>query len=266
MGVILWEGASRIDGAPLVLLGTGRDDFRKGRKGKGSANGKTGAMLQTWILRADVAPHHARAAALDVSICGGCPHAGRIVPDASSPSGRRREDVTCYVAAWQGPRATWASYANGDAERADSAADREAWGAGHMVRLGSYGDPMAIPYHVWVDVLSLSVGRTGYTHQWRSARLRGEDPWHTIVMASCDSPRDVSDASALGFGTFHVVPVGSPLPARERLCPASEEAGRVTTCEDCGACDGRKRQHIVIPAHGSRRRLVTIGRALRVPV
>jgi hypothetical protein len=36
------------------------------------------------------------------------------------------------------------------------------------------------------------------------------------------------------------------------LCPASEEAGKKLTCQECLACGGGNRQgSIYIPAHGS---------------
>ena len=41
-GRILWEGVSPFDGQPIVCIVTGLS--------QGSANGKTGTMLQTWIL------------------------------------------------------------------------------------------------------------------------------------------------------------------------------------------------------------------------
>ena len=42
-GAVIWRGASRWDGAPLVVIVTWE-----------SSNKKTGNMAQTWILRADV--------------------------------------------------------------------------------------------------------------------------------------------------------------------------------------------------------------------
>ena len=47
-GFVVWEGASRLDGSPIVLIVTGLK-----RK---SSNRKTGAMVQSYILRRDVAP------------------------------------------------------------------------------------------------------------------------------------------------------------------------------------------------------------------
>ena len=44
-GVILYQGPSLLDGAPIVVILTFSTD-----------NAKTGDMLQTWILRADMPP------------------------------------------------------------------------------------------------------------------------------------------------------------------------------------------------------------------
>lgn len=64
-GLVLWEGPSRLDGAPIVLIATGMR--------RGSSNEKTGPMVQTWILRQDVAPHVAQRTGADASVCGDCP-------------------------------------------------------------------------------------------------------------------------------------------------------------------------------------------------
>ena len=44
-GFILYEGASMLDGAPIVVIATMK-----------TSNRKTGDMVQTWILRSDVNP------------------------------------------------------------------------------------------------------------------------------------------------------------------------------------------------------------------
>jgi hypothetical protein len=64
-GVIIYEGPSVIDGAPIVAIATG---FKSP-----SSNDKTGTMIQVWILRADIAPHEAQKTGADESICGDCP-------------------------------------------------------------------------------------------------------------------------------------------------------------------------------------------------
>jgi hypothetical protein len=63
----VWEGPSELDGAPIMLLLTGL--------AKSSKNAKTGDLLQTWILRSDVAPHVAVKTGQDSSVCGFVPTA-----------------------------------------------------------------------------------------------------------------------------------------------------------------------------------------------
>jgi hypothetical protein len=48
-GYILYQGPSAIDGKPIVVIATGFASK--------SNNGKTGDMIQTWIIRQDIAPH-----------------------------------------------------------------------------------------------------------------------------------------------------------------------------------------------------------------
>jgi hypothetical protein len=64
-GIILYEGPSAIDGAPIVVIAN--------RIATGSNNAKTGAMVQTFIMRADVNPFRALKTGQDESICGDCP-------------------------------------------------------------------------------------------------------------------------------------------------------------------------------------------------
>jgi hypothetical protein len=64
-GIVLYRGPSRLDGAPIVCVATG---FRSP-----SDNPKTGPMVQTWIMREDVAPHTAQKTGEDSSVCGDCP-------------------------------------------------------------------------------------------------------------------------------------------------------------------------------------------------
>jgi hypothetical protein len=90
--MIVWEGPSQLDGAPIVAVATydTRDDHS-------SANTKTGAMAQIYILRSDIAPLDVLARGLDTSICGDCPHRS----PASGGSG------ACYVQVAKAPRGIW---------------------------------------------------------------------------------------------------------------------------------------------------------------
>jgi hypothetical protein len=211
-GFVLYEGPSELDGAPIVVIATGF----KGR----SRNRKIGTMIQTWIMRADMHPVEALSGA-DRSICGDCPHRKQ------QETGKR----SCYVQVGRAPAAVWRCYQRGGYAPLPSADLL----IGRTLRLGSYGDPAAVPADVWMPLLSRVVGHTGYTHQWRSpvgAWARG------ILQASCDGMADYLDATAHGWGTFHVAPKGTTMPKGVAHCAASKERGAKTTCEACLLCSG----------------------------
>ncbi len=229
-GAVLWRGPSALDGEPIIVVATGLHQT--------SRNRKTGAMVQTYILRSDVAPNVAVKTGQDASICGDCPHRGN-----GDGSGR-----TCYVTVFQGPLSVYRTFARGgypDATPEDYKRMR-----GRPIRFGTYGDPAAAPLRVWELLGSYASVTTGYTHQWRDLPTE----WRYHLMASADTERDALDAWALGYRTFRVTATADDrLGKREALCPASEEAGRKLTCEQCGACGGaeyRRKGSIFIPLHG----------------
>jgi hypothetical protein len=263
---VIWRGASLLDGAPLVVIASGL---------RGSSNRKTGSMLQTYILREDVSPIDAVKTGADASICGDCPHRG-------TSDGIRNAGRTCYVNVGQGPLSVWRAYQRGTVPHALEYAGMYFLGKrghllngqpciakGKLVRLGTYGDPAAVPVHVWERLLKHSAGHTGYTHQWRNVNgvlpFSQVDGLRTLCMASADSPRDALEAWNLGWRTFRV-DMGAPIDAAdsaawfnandsrrtESVCPASAEAGKKLTCAQCLACGGAdgRRGSIVIRAHG----------------
>lgn len=237
-GAILWQGASLIDGAPIVAIAVGLNAK--------STNRKTGAMLQTYILRSHVDPVSAVRTGADVSICGDCRHRG---PTAD---GKGR---TCYVNIAQGPLTVYRTFKRKGYPRVSSAPGRvpalpaiEALGEGRTVRLGTYGDPAAVPSEVWIALTRRAAGHTGYTHQWRTA-----DALRALCMASVDNETEAAIARGMGWRTFRVALSERPQPmAKESLCPASAEAGKKLTCSQCLACAGANgfRGSIYIPAHG----------------
>lgn len=252
-GYILWRGASLLDGKQIVCIATG---FRSA-----SENTKTGAMIQTWILRADVEPHIAVKTGEDSSVCGACPHRGNALGD-------RNEGRACYVLVHNAPLAVyraWKRNAYPDSPwEGTRLSDRfarerlEALGTGRRIRIGAYGDPAAVPTWVWSALVSRATNYTGYTHQHETC-----DPaLKEFCMASVDSQWEHRAAKRAGWRTFWVVPQGSPLTAsvgRARqtglvICPASEERGKRTTCDKCGLCQGTNTKtslDIVIAAHGA---------------
>lgn len=232
-GLILWQGASRIDGAPIVAIVVGLEDA--------STNSKTGAMLQTYIVRADIAPTDAIKTGADASICGDCTHRG-------DGTGKER---TCYVNVGQGALAVYRAFLRGNYPVATGDQARLA-GAKRVVRLGTYGDPAAVPVSVWETLTADAVAHTGYTHAWRGIG----SAYSHLLMASADSVRDMREAHASGWRTFRVVTHTNTVQRfrrKESVCPASAEAGYKLTCIDCKACDGNatnRRASVVIQAHG----------------
>ncbi len=230
-GAIFYRGRSLLDGAPIVGIVTGFN--------RRTSNEKTGDMLQTWILRSRISPTNAVLTGRDSSICGDCALRG------TSPQTR-----TCYVTVFQAPLAVYKAYKRGNYAPLVLDSIR-----GRAIRLGAYGDPAAIPTHVWQMLLTGASTWTGYTHQWRTA-----DPQlRKIIMASVDSEDERVVADALGWRTFRVRPTtDDPIDHEsEVICPASAEAGYRTDCEHCGLCQGQHRpaKSVVIAAHGSRRKL-----------
>lgn len=233
-GVVLFEGASLLDGGPIVVIAN--------RITSASHNAKTGAMIQSYILRADIDPREALRQRLDASICGDCIHR----PDEG---GKR----TCYVNIGRGPMSTFDAFQRGRYARPgvdyDVAIIPELF-AGLLFRAGTYGDPTAAPYQVWRRATLKAKAITGYVHQWRQPRFA---PFKTLCMASADSVADADEANAAGWRSFRVRKPSEYLRPKEVICPASAEAGRKVQCDVCKACGGtsaKAKASIAILAHG----------------
>ena len=225
--MILYKGPSLIDGSPIVVVATQ------------SKNRKTGSMLQTWIIRSDMDPLEASRTGQDASICGSCIHRGKPTNKAKGMAAER----SCYVGLMHAPLSVYKKYKRGGYEHVNPATA----GRGLKVRLGSYGDPAAVPQDVWTSLLSESIGHTGYTHNAKSEGI------YDTCMASADTITQAKRHWAKGIRTFRVgLPTELPIKG-EILCPASEQAGKKTTCDSCGLCAGSKVKapSIFIPAHGN---------------
>lgn len=244
LGFIAYEGPSLIDGAPIVVIINKIDD--------GSDNAKTGAIVQSFIIRADVAPTDALKTGEDVSICGQCPHRPILA--------RETGEAPCYVNVGRSVRAVYDAYKRGRYTKADAATIARAL-AGKIVRLGTYGDPFAAPVTMWAQVTRYAAGRRGYTHQWARPDFDAS-AWAPLVMASADNVDEAARANLLGMRVFRVS-LGVDVQAGEAMCPASAEAGRRATCAKCTLCSGTSIQarDIVIADHavGHARRVIKIG-------
>lgn len=139
-----------------------------------------------------------------------------------------------------------------------------ALGIGRMVRLGTYGDPAAVPSYIWESLTSLASGRTGYTHQ---SGVAGADVRPDLTMISADTLAMAEAAWSQGNRTFRVIKsVDEIVKGQEISCPASAEAGYRTTCNDCGLCAGNtvKAKSIAIIDHGPLNRKAMFNRVAKV--
>ena len=231
-GVILYQGPSLIDGAPIVVIAN--------RIVADSTNAKTGAMVQTFVLRQDMRPLDAARLGYDFSICGHCPH-------------RPTNAGSCYVNIGFSVESVYGAYQRGRYAVPhvdfDTSILPELF-ADSIFRLGSYGDPAAAPYRIWAHATQRVRARNGYTHQWREFPA-----FAALCMASVDSEAQAVEARANGWRTFRVRAASAPVMAgAEVVCPASKEAGKRATCADCKACGGtsaKARASITIIAHGA---------------
>ncbi|MGX9944952.1 hypothetical protein ACTG4Q_21040 [Bradyrhizobium denitrificans] len=236
-GFVLYRGPSTIDGKPIIVIATGLLT--------GGSNSKTGHMVQVYILRDGMNPLKAVQTGDDVSICGTCIHRGNIIEQNGE---KKNVGRSCYVTLMHGPRVVWDAYQRGLYPEVPLAKARKLL-ARRTVRLGSYGDPAAVPFAVWEQALDQVTELSGYTHMWRKYPMLS-----AFCMASCDSEQDRVDAKALGFRTFRVRGKDDPKLPGEGHCPASNEMGKATQCAMCLLCGGARsaaKADITIIAHGA---------------
>jgi hypothetical protein len=234
---IIYRGPSLIDGGPIVVVAIASN-----------RNTKTGDMLQTYIMRADIDPRDASKLGLDKSICGACPMRGRATND---PQAKQAKDRACYVLLGQGPLIVWRGLESG---LYPETKDIAAMGRGRMVRIGTYGDGAAVPAYIWRALISEAIGYTGYSHQSK-VESAAFDP--SLYMVSSESFPHAKEQWVKGYRTFRILEsIDQIAKGFEILCPASKEAGQRVQCADCGLCAGNsvKAKSIAIVAHGAGRK------------
>jgi hypothetical protein len=209
---IIWEGPSAWDSTPLVLLLTVT-----------SSNGKTGNMLQTFILRQDVAPSQAQILGLDSSTCGNCPQR----PILAKKSGHSK----CYVNTAYSVGQVWRQYNAGKLSYLPNYRLIE----GRYMRMGSYGDPAMVPLTVWHGLLAVCSGHTGYTSQWMHDFAQ---PFQGLLQASCSTSEASLKDQELGWKTYTNLPKGSPAPDYADKCGYSTANDNLVSCLTCRLCDG----------------------------
>jgi hypothetical protein len=232
---LLYSGPSLIDASPIRLVATGM--------ARPSANAKTGAMVQTWIMRADMAPTVAVATGADSAVCGICPQ-------------RPSVGGECYVVTAQAPSSIHRSADSGAIPDYSGNVAMVANSLRRPLRIGAYGEPTAVPYAVWEPLLlaARETGWTGYTHRWQE----DIDPrWRLWLMASCETTAQAHRAESLGWRVF-LATDSAPAGMRLAQCPADPARGRaLRQCAECMACNGtndtpRKRAGVWVTTHGTR--------------
>ena len=214
---IIYKGPSLLDGKPIVAIATWSN-----------RNTKTGAVLQTYILRSDINPLEASKTGEDFSICGDCTMRGEVTTD---PERKQAKGRRCYVNLGQGVLIVYKSFLRGIYPMANTQTGRNTLGHARFVRVGTYGDPAAVPSFVWTQLLAEATTFTAYSHQsgWRP----------DIAMQSADNKAQAIAHWKAGRRTFRVIAdLGELDKANEALCPASKEAGRRVQCTACKLCKG----------------------------
>ena len=235
---IIYEGPSLIDNKPIVVIYQ-----PQGR------NPKIGDMAQTWILRSDIDPITANRTGGDYSICGNCPHKGIVDPQKKQGMAPKR---SCYVNP-MAPLSVYKAYKKGNYKKLNYGNNLHPLamlGAGQDIRIGSYGDPAAVPAMVWHGLLRWAKSHTGYTHQ---ANIKTSSYFYikNILMTSCETLEQARKAWGEGLRTFRTILNISELSDNEKLCPATLE-GSKTTCEKCNKCNGDNNfKSIAIVVHGN---------------
>lgn len=239
--VLFYEGPSLLTGAPILVVATASN-----------GNRKIGQMVQLWILPS-MSPIQAVRQGTDDAVCGDCKLRGN--RDGTSRS--------CYVEYWRSVENIHQGLHK--AERM-SPVEFACLVSGLQLRIGAFGDPVAVPMSIWLALLNTAGGWTAYTHQWRRPEAQAH---RAFVMASVDSAEEYADAIAMGWRTFRVRASNEdPLLADEVMCPASEEGGHRAQCDTCSLCRGlaRPAKSIAIVVHGSKQRYFPLNVAQRSPL
>lgn len=225
-GSILWEGPSRINGDTIRVLVTGLN--------RPSQNPKTGPIPQVSYLPNMHALDALKSGTIE-SVCGDCP----LYPRGAELFGAPAVGRTCYV--------NLAPIGNATRDIAAGKYPRRALQRRRgAIRLGSFGDPAAVPVEVNRQILSRVEKWTGFTRRWR--HLGAAAPEREFLMASTLSPAEAAEAQALGWRTYRVLLPNEAPAANEIMCPYYTKE---ITCERCGLCCGtaRNAKNITAPAH-----------------
>lgn len=223
--LVLYKGISLLDNeTPIMVVMSCYD--------KDSQNDKTGPLVQLYILPVNILPHDAYKSG-SLSVCGDCKYNG---------------NNGCYVR-WSHLRGIWNSAKSQPVIPTQHAKE---FIKGLRVRVGAAGDPSAVPFSFWSDLLSSCENFTGYTHQWNKPEFASLS---RLFVASTDSPKETREANEKGWSTFEVVDQEDPS-EKSILCLATDETkskdGLPFSCASCMGCNGKgKQKNWYVPLHGA---------------
>ena len=215
-GRIIWKGKSKLDPSTDIAVVMSRIVAP-------SSNIKTGRMIQIQIL--NYGKEYEDFNPMSESICGDCQH----------------KNKSCYVIWNKSIYSSWKKAMNHEELTLDQGIQLC---KGRSIRLGTAGDPAAVPAKVWLKLLEGAKNWTAYTHQWHKPEFQ---EYKEFCMASVDSLEQEKLAISLGWLPFRVGPVEAKMTTTELYkglnfetetmqCPATRfEKGN---CADCGLCSG----------------------------
>ena len=261
-GLLVYRGPSTMPGLSKKTPVIGAVSFY-------CSNLKVGDEFQTWHFNAKVHPIEARRGhTSDACVCG---EGANACPFVAAPG----DTVGACYPAGRTLNGIWSSIQRGNyPELAELAAELRlpveatlavVGSVPDGVRLGAYGDPVAMPAAIAQHLTRSAQERQGFTHQWRQV---SRSAWPRLVMASCELPEQVGQAAALGWRTYTAFPPElTRQEARRAIINASGKAARLilagcpaTYAEgiDCAGCpiqcNGVERGrpwHVINAAHGA---------------
>lgn len=216
---LVWRGQSELNGQKIVLIITGLQ--------KPSQNPKTGPVLQSYILTEGIHPVDDRRQGAK-AICGSCP----------------LQKEVCYVGGY-----TLSRVYSSDLETTEPTFPPKVELQKRYIRLGSYGDPAAVPYDVWKErILNKVESAWGYTHQWRTCDRR----FSQHCMASVETLEQAREAWSRGWKTYRVL-LSEEEPTQEELwCPYTINGLQCFQCQLCDPKQNERKLGIAVPVHGKR--------------
>lgn len=219
--MILYEGPNIKGEKICVLLKTS------------SSNSKTGNIPAVWVFVPDINPWDAINTGLDAACCGDCQHKKGGTARRCYTHGNTMRALMGMVKAHAAGRYPYVP----DPYHALAAAKQA---GANALRSTAYGDMSLVPEHVWerLNAARVQAGLSirGYTSQWRYSYAAHLKNTH---MASVSNPLQAAEAESRGWRYFlsskTAVVRGDKGPVN---CPASKEAGHITTCNRCPMCSG----------------------------